>query len=112
MLKNEVYVQMPVYLKKGSKQHSTEDANTSQLITKIRSIVESMNGRLKQWRFFDKVVSNHYIPHLGEFLRIIAAISNKYRTLPASSQCDKVKENLLKVTTQSRHCKSTFHTSI
>ena len=72
-------VQMPVYLKKGSKQLSTEDANTSRLITKIRWIVESINGRLKQWLFFEKVVSNHYIPHFGDFLRIIAAISIKIR---------------------------------
>ena len=100
-------VQMPVYLKKGSKQHSTEDANTSRLITKIRWIVESINGRLKQWRFFDKVVSNHYIPHIGEFLRIIAAISNKYRTPPASFQCDvQIAEEMLQKTTQGNHVKT------
>lgn len=96
-----ISVKMPVYLKKGSKQHTTEDANASRLITKIRWIVESINGRLKQWRFFDKVVSNHYIPHLGEFLRIIAAICNKYRSPPASSQCDiQLAEEMLKTSRQ------------
>lgn len=94
-------VKMPVYLKKGSKQHTTEDANASRLITKIRWIVESINGRLKQWRFFDKVVSNHYIPHLGDFLRIVAAICNKYRSPPASSQCDiQLAEEMLKKSRQ------------
>ena len=53
-------VQMPVYLKTGSKQHSTEDSNTSRLIPKIKWRGESINRRLKQWGFFDKVVSNHY----------------------------------------------------
>ncbi|XP_062581640.1 uncharacterized protein LOC134243403 [Saccostrea cucullata] len=78
-------VEMPVFLKKGSKQHTTEEANT---ITKIRWIVESINGKLKQWRFFDKVVPNLYLPHLGEFLQIVAAICNKYHSPPASNQCD------------------------
>lgn len=50
---------------------------------------------------FDKVVSNHYIPHLGEFLRIIAAICNKYRSPPASSQCDiQLAEEMLKKSRQ------------
>jgi hypothetical protein len=68
-----------VFLKKGAKQHTTEDANASRLVTKIRWIVESVNGRIKQWRFFDKVVSNHYIPYIGEFIRLVSAMCNKYR---------------------------------
>ncbi|CAC5400582.1 unnamed protein product [Mytilus coruscus] len=84
-------VQMPLYLKKGQKQHTTEEANTSRLVTKVRWIVESVNGRLKQWRFFDKVVSNHYIPFIRELLRLIKA-------------------NLIKIKLQSRFSNSATHT--
>ncbi|XP_071181323.1 uncharacterized protein [Mytilus edulis] len=84
-------VQMPLYLKKGQKQHTTEEANSSRLVTKVRWIVESVNGRLKQWRFFDKVVSNHYIPFIGELLRLVCALCNKYRPAIASSNADDIK---------------------
>ncbi|CAC5402839.1 unnamed protein product [Mytilus coruscus] len=43
-------VQMPLYLKKGQKQHTTEEANTSRLVTKVRWIVESVNdGEISEW---------------------------------------------------------------
>lgn len=41
-------VKMPFYLKKGSKQHSTEEGNLSRLITRVHWVVESANGRIKQ----------------------------------------------------------------
>ena len=72
-------VEMPQYLRKGNKQHNTEEANTSRLVTKVRWVVESVNSRIKQWRFFDKVVSNHYIPYIGDFLRIVCSLLNCYR---------------------------------
>ncbi|XP_076081629.1 uncharacterized protein LOC143052466 [Mytilus galloprovincialis] len=72
-------VEMPVYLKKGSKQHPVEEANASRLVTKVRWVVESVNARVKQWRFFDKVVSNHFIPIIGDLLRIVCAVCNKFR---------------------------------
>ncbi|CAC5387950.1 unnamed protein product [Mytilus coruscus] len=72
-------VEMPVYLKKGSKQHPVEEANASRLVTKVRWVVESVNARIKQWRFFDKVVSNHFIPIIGDLLRIVCAVCNKFR---------------------------------
>lgn len=72
-------VKMPQYLQKGNSQHSTEEANTSRLVTKVRWVVESVNTRIKQWKFFDKVVSNHYIPYIGDFLRIVCALFNCYR---------------------------------
>ncbi|CAG2184344.1 IQSEC [Mytilus edulis] len=79
-LKEQGYnVEMPVYLKKGSKQHPVEEANASRLVTKVRWVVESVNARVKQWRFFDKVVSNHFIPIIGDLLRIVCAVCNKFR---------------------------------
>jgi hypothetical protein len=70
---------MPVFLHKGQKQHSTEDANISRLVTKVRWVVESVNARVKQWKFFDKVVPNTLVPHIGDFLKIVCAIMNKFR---------------------------------
>lgn len=47
---------MPAFMKKGEKQMSTADANTSRLVTKIRWVVESANARIKRWKFFDRVL--------------------------------------------------------
>lgn len=55
--------QMPVFLPKSCKQHSTFDANSSRLVTKIRWVVEAANGRLKKWRFLDNVVCNSHSFH-------------------------------------------------
>lgn len=72
-------VEMPHFLPKGKKQHSSFEANESRLVTKVRWVVESTNARLKQFRFFDKVVHNHLIPYIGDFLRIVCAICNCFR---------------------------------
>ncbi|XP_060073207.1 uncharacterized protein LOC132553020 [Ylistrum balloti] len=72
-------VKMPFYLQKGCKQHSTEEANLSRLVTKVRWVVESVNGRIKQWKLFDKVVPNTLIPSIGDFVRIICALINRFK---------------------------------
>lgn len=71
--------EMPNFLPKGQKQHTTEEANTSRLITKVRWIVESVNGRIKQWKFLQNIVPNSQIPYIGEYVRLVSAICNKYR---------------------------------
>lgn len=54
-------------------------ANSSRLVTKIRWIVESVNGRLKQWKYLQNVVPNTQIPYIREYVCLIAALCNKYR---------------------------------
>ena len=81
---NGFKVEMPIYLPKGCKQHSTEEANLSRLVTKVRWVVESANGRIKQWKLLDKVVPNTLISQVGDFVRIICAICNKFRPSLAS----------------------------
>ncbi|XP_069109614.1 uncharacterized protein [Argopecten irradians] len=71
---------MPPFLNRGQKQHPTEEANSSRLITKIRWIVESVNGRLKQWKYLQNIVPNSQIPAIGDYLRLVAALCNRYRT--------------------------------
>ena len=81
-LKERSYdVHMPSYLPKGQKQHSTEEANVSRLVTKVRWVVESVNGRIKQWQFLNKVVPNTYLPNVGDFVKIVCAFINKYRSV-------------------------------
>ena len=40
---------MSHFLNKLEKQHSTEEANKSGLVTKMRLLVESINKYIKQW---------------------------------------------------------------
>ncbi|XP_069130365.1 uncharacterized protein [Argopecten irradians] len=70
---------MPAFLLKGQKQHSSEEANTSRLVTKIRWVVESVNSRIKQWKYLANIVPNTQIPYIGDYVRLICAICNKYK---------------------------------
>ncbi|XP_061190072.1 uncharacterized protein LOC133197912 [Saccostrea echinata] len=74
-----IHMEMPSFLQKGQRQHSIEDVNSSRLITKIRWVVESVNARIKTWRYLARQLPNSQIPHVGEYVRIISAICNKYR---------------------------------
>ncbi|XP_062602094.1 uncharacterized protein LOC134263728 [Saccostrea cucullata] len=74
-----INMEMPSFLKKGQKQHSTEEANSSRLITKIRWVAESVNARIKTWKYLGKQLPNSQIPYIGDYVRIVSAICNKYR---------------------------------
>ena len=45
---------MPVYLRKGQKQYTTQEVNEARVVTKVRWTVESYHARLKKWRFFSE----------------------------------------------------------
>jgi hypothetical protein len=72
-------VEMPAFLPKSRKQHTTEVANASRLVTKVRWVVEAANGRIKKWKYLDNVVHNSQIPFIGDYVRIVSSIINKYR---------------------------------
>ena len=42
-------------------------------------MVESANARIKHWRLLDKVIHNHYVTSIGDFVRIVCAICNDFR---------------------------------
>ena len=44
----------------------------------IRWVVESANSRIKRYKYLDKVLPTSQVPFIGEFVRIVCAISNKY----------------------------------
>lgn len=73
------HVEMPSFLTRHSKQHSTEEANSTRFVTKLRWVVESVNGRLKTWNYLSRTIPNTQIPHIGDFVRIVSAICNKFR---------------------------------
>ncbi|XP_033729800.1 uncharacterized protein LOC117318996 [Pecten maximus] len=75
-----IHTEMPRFLSRGQKQFTTEEANSSRLVTKIRWIVESVNGRIKQWKFLQNIVPNNQIPYIGDYVQLICALCNRYLT--------------------------------
>ncbi|CAG2202159.1 unnamed protein product [Mytilus edulis] len=77
--------EMPRFLK-GEKQLSTEDANMSRLVTKIRWIVESSNARIKTWKYlFHTLPKTRF--HLLETLFILCVLCQIIEYAPSWSQC-------------------------
>ena len=72
-------IAMPHFLPKGVKQHFVQEGNESRLVTKIRWVVESANGRIKQWRALRHVIPNSQVPFIEDYVRIVCAICNAYR---------------------------------
>ncbi|XP_078340851.1 uncharacterized protein LOC111112081 [Crassostrea virginica] len=84
-----IRMEMPAFMKRGTKQMPTLDSNLSRIVTKVRWIVEAANGRLKQWQYLAKTLPNSQIPFIGDYVRIVAALCNKYRPpLSVSSEED------------------------
>ena len=71
----------PSFLKKGEKQFPTNEDNQTRFVTKIRWVVESVNGRIKTWHFFSHVVPNSILPVVGDLFSIVCALINAYRPL-------------------------------
>ena len=69
---------MPHFLEKN-KQHSTLEAKESRLGTKIRWVVEAVNGLIKIWKALDNTFPNHQIPYIGDHVRIVCALCNAFR---------------------------------
>jgi hypothetical protein len=65
-------------LGKNIKQFSTQTANKTRFVTKIRWVIESANGRIKQWRIFDKGLPNSLLKTVGDLVAIVYALQNAY----------------------------------
>nr|XP_022338892.1 uncharacterized protein LOC111134282 [Crassostrea virginica] len=72
-------MEMLAFMKRGTKQMPTLDSNLSRIVTKVRWIVEESNGRLKHWQYLAKTLPNSQFPFIGDYVRIVAALCNKYR---------------------------------
>ncbi|KAJ8910345.1 hypothetical protein NQ315_004544 [Exocentrus adspersus] len=71
-------VELPAHL--GARnQPSTEDANHSRIITKIRWIIELRNGHVKSTsKFLRDCIPNTHIRHLKDIFKVVCAMLNKY----------------------------------
>lgn len=56
------------------------------MVTKIRWVVEAANERIKTWLYLNNVVHNSQISYIGDFVRIVCSMINKYR--PPLKTCD------------------------
>ena len=89
---------MPSFLRKNEKQLSTEEANKSRLVTKVRYVIEKVNGILKsRFRYFDNVWSNKSITHLMDDFKIACALHNAFflRMESDIEDCDLIAETML-----------------
>jgi hypothetical protein len=72
--------QMPAFLEKKEKQLSTEKANATRCTTKMRFIVEVVNGQIKQtFSMFDKTANNRSLPNAPDHFRIACSTINFIR---------------------------------
>lgn len=54
----------------------------------LRWVVESINGRIKNWRAFDHVFPNTQVPFIGNYVRIICAIINAFKANVVQEKSD------------------------
>ena len=71
-------VLMPPFLD-HRRQFSTEESNQSRCITKIRWIVEAVNRRIKEFKYFANTVQNSSLMYLQADLSNVCALTNRYR---------------------------------
>lgn len=72
-------LQCPVGLSPNKKQLSTEEANSSRLVTRFRNVVERAFGRLKErWKIIGGIIDNGLWQKLHDLIRLLAAIDNAY----------------------------------
>ncbi|CAC5380048.1 unnamed protein product [Mytilus coruscus] len=58
----------------------------------IRWVVESANARIKKFKYLDRVLPTNQVPFIGDYIRIVCAISNKY--LPPLSKATNEDEDI------------------
>lgn len=75
-LKIEIDAKMPSIDSKKSKQSTTEQANNSRLVTKVRWVVESYHARFKK---FENRQPTFHISILNNCLRVTSAALNAFR---------------------------------
>ena len=46
----------------------------------MRWVVEAGNARIKRWKYLDKILPTTQVPYIGDDVRIVCALSNRYLT--------------------------------
>ena len=64
-------------LKGKRKQLSTEESNKQRLVTKIRWVLEAVQGILKQnYHLLDHKIDSKFVPNNGIYLRLASFLNN------------------------------------
>ncbi|CAF3342724.1 unnamed protein product [Rotaria socialis] len=70
---------LPLFLPKSKKQFSTSEANNNRFVTALRWVVESVNGRIKTFKFFEHVVQNSSLLYVHGYFSIRKKLNDKER---------------------------------
>ncbi|CAF3184663.1 unnamed protein product [Rotaria sp. Silwood2] len=73
-------VAMPSFLGPKQKQFDVQQANNSRFVTMLRWVVESVNCRIKRFKWFNQVIPNSSLPSIKDFMMITAALLNCFHT--------------------------------
>ena len=92
-------IKMPCFLNKDQSQFTTSQENDTRFITKICWMIESANGRVKQWQFFSKIIPNNVIEKIGDYFEIVCAMINFYHPvfIQDTSRGNEIAEKMLKL---------------
>ena len=82
-------VALPPFLN-GRRQFTSDEANQSRYVTKVRWVVEAVNARMKQFKFLSNTVQNSSLPYLEEYLSIACALINRYQAPVKTSSLEDV----------------------
>ncbi|CAF4616697.1 unnamed protein product [Rotaria socialis] len=69
-------VAMPSFLGPKQNQSDVQDANNYRFVTILRWVVESVNARIKRFKWFNQVIPNSSLPSVQDFICIVAALLN------------------------------------
>ncbi len=94
---------MPSFLDQNQRQFDVYDANRSRFVTKLRWVVESVNARLKRFKWFSQTIQNSSLPSVPDLLAIVAALTNCFHVpmVAASPDDDHVVRRMNRSLTQS-----------
>lgn len=76
---------MPPFLNQR-RQLSTEESNQSRCITKVRWIIEAVNRRIKEFKYFANTIQDSSLMYLQADLSNVCALINRYRPPIATSK--------------------------
>ena len=69
-------VAIPSFMSSHQKQLDVQQANNFRFVTMLRWVVESVNSRMKRFRWFNQVIPNSSLPCIQDFTCILAALLN------------------------------------
>lgn len=97
LMNNGFIVQSPAC--SNENQLTTNEANSSRIVTKVRYDIERMNGKMKNvWKIFSLVADTYWIPHIATDFQICAALLNRKEKLkgPKSVEQNEIDRSIAK----------------